>query len=121
MQAHVQVHHEWQLNSRHQLHSGVFYNYLNGNYDFDLNHFIGQPVTAELYNYAFRSNFTGAFSYHTYAGKNIKWYSGVQAQWYERRHTGSERTVGHLYVNTGYRNESSVFTKAIVSAGQWDF
>jgi iron complex outermembrane receptor protein len=121
LQAHVQVHHEWQLNSRHQLHSGIFYNYLDGNYDFDLNHFIGEPVTAELYNYAFRSHFIGAFSYHTYTTKNVKWYSGVQAQWYQRRHTGSERTYGNLYVNTGYRKESSVFTKAIVSAGQWDF
>ncbi|AXY76709.1 TonB-dependent receptor [Paraflavitalea soli] len=121
LQAHVQVHHEWELNSRHQLHSGVFYNYLDGNYDFDYNHFIGQPATAELYNYAFRSHFTGAFSYHRYATKHMKLYSGVQAQWYQRRHTGSERTLGQLYVNTGYRNESSVFTKAMVNAGRWDF
>lgn len=120
LQAHVQLHHEWQLNSRNQLHSGVFYNYLSGNYDFDLNHFIGMPSTNELYNYAFRSNFTGVFSYHTYANKWIKWYSGIQAQWYQRRHTGSEKTMGELYVNTGYRNESSLFTKAIVTLGKWN-
>lgn len=121
LQAHIQVHHEWQLNSRHQLHSGVFYNYLDGNYDFDYNHFIGQPATEELYNYAFRSDFKGLFSYHTYSTQRLKWYSGVQAQWYQRRHRGSEKTLGELYVNTGYRNESSVFTKAILSAGRWNF
>ncbi|WP_276479486.1 TonB-dependent receptor [Paraflavitalea pollutisoli] len=120
LQAHAQLHHEWQLNSRHQLHSGVFYNYLDGNYDFDLNHFLGMPATAELYNYAFRSNFVGAFSYHTYSARNLRWYSGVQSQWYQRRHVGSERSLGELYTNTGYRNEASLFTKAAYTAGAWE-
>ncbi len=107
LQAHAQLHHEWQISSRHQLHSGFFYNYLDGNYDFDLNDFLGYPSTAELYNYAFRSNFAGAFSYHTYAGRHFRWYNGVQAQWYQRRHLGSEKSAGELYSNTGYRNEAS--------------
>lgn len=120
LQAHAQLHHEWQLNSRHQLHSGIFYNYLDGNYDLDLNHFLGMPSTAELYNYAFRSNFMGAFSYHSYTARNFRWYSGVQAQWYQRRHIGSEKSLGELYTNTGYRNEASVFTKAIYNTGAWE-
>lgn len=119
-QAHAQLHHEWQIDGRNQLHSGVFYNYLNGNYDFDLNTFIGLPSTNELYNYAFRSNFTGVFSYHTYSANQFKWYNGVQSQWYERRHTGSERSLGQLYVNTGYRNEGSVFSKAMINFGRWN-
>ncbi|NII24480.1 TonB-dependent receptor [Pseudoflavitalea sp. X16] len=119
LQAHVQVHHEWQLNSRNQLHSGVFYNYLDGNYDFDYNHFIGMPSTDELYNYAFRSNFTGVFSYHTYTSRHLKWYNGIQTQWYQRRHRGSEKTIGELYTNTGYRNEASLFSKAIIDIGNW--
>ncbi|MFT3826229.1 MAG: TonB-dependent receptor [Chitinophagaceae bacterium] len=118
-QAHVQLHHEWQIANNQQLHTGVFYNYLKGNYDFDLNNFLGLPSTSEMYNYAFRSNFTGAFSYYSITSKHIKWYNGVQAQWYNRRHTGSERTAGKLYVNTGYRNESSVFSKLAANAGKW--
>lgn len=118
-QIHVQLHDDWQINSRHQLHSGVFYNYLKGNYDFDLNNFLGLPPGNELYNYAFRSHFIGTFAYHSYTAKKLKWYSGVQAQWYNRRHTGSEQAAGILYVNTGYRNESSVFTKASVTLGKW--
>jgi iron complex outermembrane recepter protein len=120
LQGHVQVHHEWQLNSRQQLHSGVFYNYLDGNYDFDYNHFSGLPSTDELYNYAFRSNFYGAFSYFSHATKGFRWYSGVQGQWYQRRHRGSEKALGTLYTNTGYRNEGSVFTKAIFNTGRWE-
>ncbi|MGB8192067.1 MAG: TonB-dependent receptor [Chitinophagaceae bacterium] len=119
-QAHLQLHHEWQLNTKHQLHSGIFYNYLNGNYDFDLNNFLGMPANSELYNYAFRSHFTGLFSYHSYSTKHVKWYSGMQAQLYQRRHTGSERSVGKLYTNTGYRNEGNLFTKAIFTVNKWN-
>jgi iron complex outermembrane recepter protein len=73
-----------------------------------------------LYNYDFKSHFTGLFSYHTYTTQHLTWYTGVQTQWYQRRHTGSEKTAGELYVNTGYRNESSLFTKADVRLGNWN-
>lgn len=119
-QAHIQLHHEVQLNKKNQLHSGVFYNYLSGNYDLDLNNFLGLPPGNELYNYAFRSHFTGLFAYHSFISNRIRWHNGVQQQFYSRTHTGSEQTQGKLYSNTGYRNESSLFTKAIATAGNWN-
>lgn len=119
-QAHIQLHHEWQMNARNRLHTAVFYNHLKGNYDFDLNNFIGLPSDSELYNYAFNSDFIGASFYHAYASKKFTWYNGAQSQWYNRRHTGSEKSMGVLYGNTGYRKESSVFSKGIFTAGKWD-
>lgn len=38
--------------------------------------------------------------------------SGVHANTYNRQHTGSEKTLGQLYQNTGYKNEASAFVKA---------
>jgi iron complex outermembrane receptor protein len=119
-QAHIQLHHDWQLNKQNRLHTGFFYNYLKGNYDFDLNNFLGMPPGNELYNYAFSSDFAGAFFYHAHTSQKFTWYNGVQTQWYNRRHTGSEKSMGVLYGNTGYRKESSVYTRGILSLGKWD-
>lgn len=110
-QVHVQVHDNWKFNHSNQLHSGAFFNYLDGNYNFDLNNFLGFPSTTELYNYAFHSYFTGIFSCHSYTKRNIKWYNGLQAQWYNRRHKGSEASSGELYTNKGFRDEASAFSK----------
>lgn len=110
-QVHLQLHDNWKVNASNQLHSGVFFNYLDGNYNFDLNNFLSLPQTNELYNYAFHSYFTGIFSYHSYIKRNIKWYNGLQSQWYNRRHKGSEASLGELYTNKGFRNEASIFSK----------
>lgn len=118
-QIHAQLHDNWQINRKNQLHSGVFFNYLDGNYNFDLKNFLGFPSTNELYNYAFRSYFTGLFSYHAYTNHTIKWYNGAQTQWYNRRHIGSERALGELYRNKGFRNEASVFSKVQITASKF--
>jgi iron complex outermembrane receptor protein len=54
----------------------------------------------------------GFFSDYRFSKKRFNWTTGVHANIYHRRHIGSERTLGQLYQNTGYKNEASIFTKA---------
>jgi iron complex outermembrane receptor protein len=84
---------------------------LNGNYDFDLNNFLGFPSTDEMYNYAFKSHFGGLMSNYTYIKKSTKWVTGVHGNLYNRQHLGSELTLGELYQNKGFKNEFSAFSK----------
>ena len=44
------------------LSSALYFNYLEGDYDFDLNNFLGMPSTEEMFNYAFSSRFLGGFA-----------------------------------------------------------
>ena len=111
-QALLQLQHSWQLNDASNLQSSIYYTYLNGNNDFNQNSFLGLPSTNELCNYAFRSNLIGVFSNYTYSKKSFNWTTGIHGNIYNRRHTGSEKTLGELYENTGYKNEFSVFSKA---------
>jgi iron complex outermembrane receptor protein len=108
----VQIQNNWQPNILSSIQSSVYYTFLNGNYDFNLNGFLGLPSTNELYNYAFQSNLIGFFSNYTYSIKDFNWITGIHGNTYDRQHTGSEKTLGQLYTNTGYKNEMSVFTKA---------
>jgi len=111
-QALIQFQHSWHANSVSTVQSSIYYTYLNGNYDFNLNSFLGLPSTNELYNYAFQSNLIGIFSNYTFSKKSFNWTTGIHGNIYDRRHTGSEKTQGKLYENTGYKNELSAFTKA---------
>jgi iron complex outermembrane receptor protein len=107
----AQVQNKWYISNSSSLHTSVYYTYLNGNYDFDFNNFLGFPSTDELYNYAFQSNLIGLFSNYTFSKKNLNWTTGIHGQVYSRKHLGSERNIGFLYENTGFKNEISVFTK----------
>lgn len=89
----------------------MFYNYLQGNYDFDFNSFLGLPSTAELYNYAFQSHFAGYLNKLNLTKGNHQFQAGVHANMYQRKHTGSEKSLGQLYTNTGFKNEASAFAK----------
>ena len=111
-QALLQLQHSWHPNSISTVQSSIYYTYLNGNNDFNMNSFLGLPSTNELFNYAFQSNLIGFFSNYTFSKKSFNWTTGVHGNIYERRHIGSEKTLGQLYKNTGYKNEFSVFTKA---------
>jgi len=110
-QCFVQLHNKWFVSTSSMVQSGIYYTYLNGNYDFNLNNFLGLPSTNELYNYALRSNLIGFFSNYTYSGRRFSWTTGVHGNNYDRRHIGSENTVGELYKNTGFKNEASIFSK----------
>jgi len=108
----AQLQNNWRPNNFSSIQSSVYYTFLNGNYDFNLNNFLGLPTTNELYNYAFQSNLIGFFSNYTYSKKHLNWTTGVHGNIYDRQHIGSEKTLGQLYKNTGYKNEVSFFTKA---------
>lgn len=108
----TQLQNHWQINHSSSLQSSVYYTFQKGNYDFDLSNFLGMPTTNELYNYAVQSNFVGFFSNYTFSKKQFNLTSGLHGNIYNRQHTGSEKSLGQLYQNTGYKNEISVFTKA---------
>jgi iron complex outermembrane receptor protein len=107
----TQLQNKWLINVNSSLQSSIYYTYLNGNYDFDLNNFLGFPSTEELYNYAFQSHFIGFFSNYNYSKNRFNLTTGLHGNIYSRQHTGSEISLGQLYQNTGYKNEMSVFTK----------
>ncbi len=93
------------------LQSSMYYTYLKGNYDFNLNNFIGLPTTAELLNYAFQSNLLGFFSNYTFSKGRFTLITGFHGNVYVRQHIGSETFQGQLYNNAGYKNEINFFTK----------
>jgi len=108
----VQLQNSWRPNTVSTIQTSVYYTFVNGNYDFNLDNFLGLPTTSELYNYAFQSNLIGVFSNYTFSKKRFNWTTGIHGNIYDRQHLGSEKTLGQLYKNTGYKNEVSVFTKA---------
>ncbi|MDW7694436.1 TonB-dependent receptor [Flammeovirgaceae bacterium SG7u.111] len=108
----AQIQNNWMISDFSSLQSSIYYTYLKGNYDFNLNSFLGLPSTEELYNYAFQSNLIGFFSNYTFSKNRLNWTTGIHGNVYDRKHTGSEKALGNLYENTGYKNEVSIFTKA---------
>ncbi|AWH84958.1 TonB-dependent receptor [Flavobacterium album] len=118
LQAMSQVLNTWRISNASTLQSSVYYTFLKGNYDFDPNNY-GYPPSTELYNYAFLSNLTGVFSNYTFTKNNLSCTTGIHANTYSRRHTGSERTLGELYENTGRKHEESIFTKASYSINRF--
>ncbi|MEZ4775949.1 MAG: TonB-dependent receptor [Bacteroidia bacterium] len=111
----TQLQHIWSPTRRSTFRSSLFYNYLRGNYDFDYLNFLGEPSTEELYNYAFESHFGGFFSNYTFESGNFLWTTGLQVNQYARTHTGSEKSLGELYKNTGYKKDFSAFSKVAYS------
>lgn len=108
----AQLQNFWKISRTSHLQSSVYYTLLKGNYGFDLNNFMSMPSTDELYNYAVQSNFIGFFTNYTFTKKHFNWTSGFHGNVYNRQHTGSEKTLGQLYRNKGFKNEASLFTKA---------
>ena len=118
-QSFTQLQHSVTLGPTATWNTTVYYNFLRGNYDFDLNNVLGLPSTDERYNYAFRSHFGGFFTHYSRQWNRWKVHAGVHGNRYGRRHTGSERTVGRLYRNVGYKDEASAFAKASYARGKW--
>lgn len=117
----AQLHNHWKINNFSSLQSSVYYTFLKGNYDFNLNTFLGLPPTSELYNYAFQSNLIGVFSNYTISKNRFNWTTGIHGNIYDRQHIGSEKTLGQLYHNTGYKDEVSVFTKTDYKVANFTF
>lgn len=99
----------WLPSSGLQWSTSVYHGYQRGDYDFDLNNFLGVEIGEGLYNYAFRYHNLGLLS-------NVAWEqggwaarAGGHAQAYVRRHLGSQEGVGELYTNFGRKREASGF------------
>jgi iron complex outermembrane receptor protein len=118
-QALLTVQHSVALSDSTTIASSIYFNHLNGDYDFDLDNFLGLGPGEDLYNYDFRSRFFGGFVNLSHVGPAIEFSAGVHANTYERRHRGSERSLGVLYENTGFKDEISAFAKAGVPVGDW--
>lgn len=107
----TQLQYKFNFGENLTLKNSVYLNFIKGNYDFDLNNFLGFPSTDEMYNYALQSEFGGLFSTLTYDKSIVKTTVGFHTNVYNREHVGSERSLGVLYTNVGYKPSSSVFVK----------
>lgn len=113
-QSHTQIQHQYVPNDNILVSSSIYYNFLKGNYDFDLNNFLGFPSTDEMLNYALKSHFIGILSNLNYRTERLDLTVGIHVNNYARDHIGSERSAGQLYENTGYKDEYSAFGKLSV-------
>ena len=118
-QALIMLRHSIALSASTAVTSCVYYNHLDGDYNFDLDNFLGLGPGSELYNYDFRSEFIGGFANFTHTGRGFELSGGLHVNRYQRRHKGSERSAGPLYENTGFKDEAAAFIKAGVSVGEW--
>jgi iron complex outermembrane recepter protein len=112
VQSLVQLENHSRLTNNTALHTSIYYTYLKGNYDFNLNNFIGLPTPGEFYNYAFKSQLLGFYSNYTLSKNGVVFTAGMNGNTYKREHIGTEKALGLLYENTGYKDEVSVFSKA---------
>lgn len=97
--------------------TSFYYTFLNGNYDFDLNNFLGLPSTEEMYNYAFRSDLIGVYTNIAWSPGAFRISGGLHANLYKRSHTGSANSTGQLYSNQGYKREANTFVRASYNLG----
>lgn len=111
-QSFFQLSNQTKLGQNTTWQNGAHYTFLKGNYDFNLNNFIGLEGDGEMYNYGFQSNFGGLYSNLETTWKNLKLQAGLSSNWYNRDHIFTEKQLGQLYENTGYKNDFSAFTKA---------
>lgn len=96
-----------------KLNATGYYNFLDGNYDVDLNHFGIESVQ----NIALKHHFLGALVNVTQYIENGKITVGVNANQFNRQHTGTFNSV-FGYQNTGYRNMASAFVTADYNIGK---
>jgi iron complex outermembrane recepter protein len=108
----ISIAREQKINDELELEVRSYFNKLYGSYDFDFNNFIGLPSTDELYNYKLNADFYGLYSNIHYRQTNFDISSGVHINQYKRAHIGSEKNVGELYENAGYRDSYSFFIKS---------
>lgn len=108
-QYHAQFNHYIGIDDQNSFNYTVYYNYLNGYYKFDLNNFLLIPGTGDVYKYWVNSNFVGANVNYTYRYKGFSFITGANTYFYNRTHVGSEKVLGFLYENNGYKNDVSVY------------
>jgi iron complex outermembrane recepter protein len=111
---------EQKISEQISISSGLFASTLKGNYDFDLNNFLGLPSSEELYNYGFDSQYTGGFSSIIRTDEYSVSSLGVYLDFYGRNHIGSERSFGELYRNKGSKDSQIFYVKHQHGFGSFD-
>jgi iron complex outermembrane recepter protein len=122
LQSLIKLQHNYYISDKSKLSSTIYYNYLNGNYDFDINNFnyheMGYPNNDSIYlfNYHLIQHFVGAFTNYSYTNKNFRLVSGLHINSFNRTHIGSDyidisTQLYKLYSNIGTKNEISGFAK----------
>ena len=86
------------IDGRSKISTGVFYNRLDGSYDYF------QSGSRSLF---LGSNFFGLINNYQYKSKNFKIDAGLNLNTYNREHQNTEAN----YRNKGFRNEVSAFSK----------
>ena len=107
----LQLQNIWTVGNTSTVQTSIYASFLKGNYDFNLNSYLSLPGTNELYNYAFKSNLLGFFSNYNLSKNAFRFTTGIHGNTYNRQHIGSEKVIGQLYTNTGYKKELSAFSK----------
>lgn len=97
-----------------RINATAYYNYLNGNYDVDLNNF----GDSTFQNIALLHDYYGGFVNVTHYMDDLKLTYGVHGNQFERRHTGTFKQYYPNYVNTGTRQTFSAFAKANYEIGK---
>ena len=120
-QTFTSLQHQIYLGNSFSMRSAAYFNFLDGNYDFDLNNFVGLAPTDSMFNYDFRSFFGGGFTSFRYTRSRIRASIGVHANRYRRGHFGSIRNVGDLYLNHGFRQMASAFAKFVATVKRFRF
>jgi iron complex outermembrane receptor protein len=120
VQSLTMLQHQYFPDLKTKISTTVFYNYLNGNYDFDYNNPLWSSGDPFLMNFAFRSHYSGIFSnISTRIGK-LDLSAGLQGTFYTRKHTGSEPVFGPMYSNDGYKTDASIFARASYNIGKFN-
>ncbi len=120
LQSLTMLEHKFFPDSRSTLSTTVYYNFLDGNYDFDYNNPLWSSDPPFLMNFAFRSHYSGIFSNFITKIGNLDLSAGLQASFYTRSHIGSEPSLGVMYTNRGFKSDATVFAKAIYKIGSFN-
>lgn len=110
-QYHIQLHYNREITKNLRYNQCIYYNYLDGHYSFDLNNFLEIKELGPIYSYYLTGNFVGTYVNFLFKYKNLNFNYGFNGFLYNRQHIGTEKDLGFLYKNTGYRNEFSTFIK----------
>ena len=86
------------------VNASAYYNYLNGNYDFDLNRFLYMESDGSMFNYALQHDMIGGLVSLNYSQGLLDVTNGYHISNFQRDHTGSLDDV-ELYTNSGTKKE----------------
>ncbi|MDE3143447.1 MAG: TonB-dependent receptor [Bacteroidota bacterium] len=117
-----QLHLTKTINPNSSIHAGIFYNYTDGEYGFDLYNFLGFGSNGQYINYKTKSSYGGALIDYNYRSTHFSFTTGMYGSFYRKYHDGINEPTGNTaYNNYGNKNEFSPFAKLIYHVKQFYF